>query len=52
MDPDVKIPGRPYSFARLFEAQAAGDVLALEEHGRPVFRVKLQNLLEAAGIRA
>jgi len=49
--PDVEIPGRPYSFAQLFEAQAAGDVLALEEHGRRVFRVTLRDLLETAGIR-
>ncbi len=49
-EPDVEIPGRPYSFSQLFEAQAAGDYLALEQHGRRVFRVKLLELLEAAGV--
>ncbi|MGH8225587.1 MAG: bifunctional transaldolase/phosoglucose isomerase [Gammaproteobacteria bacterium] len=47
--PDLKIPGRSYSFAQLFEAQAAGDYLALKEHDRRVFRVKLQDFLDAAG---
>jgi len=50
--PDVEIPGRPYTFAQLFEAQAAGDVLALEDHARRVFRVKLRDLLDTAGIRS
>ncbi len=49
--PDLEIPGRSYSFAKLFEAQAAGDYLALKEHNRRVFRVKLLDLLDAAGVR-
>ncbi|MDN5864624.1 MAG: bifunctional transaldolase/phosoglucose isomerase [Gammaproteobacteria bacterium] len=46
--PDLDIPGRPYSFAQLFEAQAAGDYLALQDHDRRVFRVGLQDFLDAA----
>ena len=49
--PDLEIPGRPYSFGKLFQAQAAGDYAALEDHQRRVFRVKLQDLLDAAGVR-
>jgi transaldolase/glucose-6-phosphate isomerase len=47
-EPDLNIPGRDYTFAQLFEAQAAGDFLALRDHDRRVFRVKLDDLLDAA----
>lgn len=33
---DVEIPGRPFTFGQLIEAQAAGDASVLAEHGRPV----------------
>ncbi|HEX5313886.1 MAG TPA: bifunctional transaldolase/phosoglucose isomerase [Gammaproteobacteria bacterium] len=46
--PDLEIPGRPYGFAQLFEAQAAGDFLALKEHDRRVFRVALHDFLDTA----
>jgi transaldolase / glucose-6-phosphate isomerase len=36
---DVSIPGRPYGFARLKRAQAAGDLAALRSLGRRVARV-------------
>ncbi len=50
-EPDLEVPGRPYSFGRLFQAQAAGDFAALQDHDRRVFRVGLADLLDAAGVR-
>jgi glucose-6-phosphate isomerase len=41
---DVAIPGRPYGFARLKRAQAAGDVAALRAAGRSVAVVTLDDL--------
>ena len=40
---DVEIPGRPFTFGTLIAAQAAGDARVLEEHGRPVLRLHLQD---------
>jgi glucose-6-phosphate isomerase/transaldolase/glucose-6-phosphate isomerase len=37
--PDVPIPGEPYSFGVLAEAQAAGDLQALQASGRRIVRV-------------
>ena len=37
--PDVAVPGKPYDFATLIAAQAAGDHRSLEAHGRRVLRV-------------
>ena len=42
--PDVAIPRRKFGFRRLIEAQAAGDYEALRARGRPVVRVKLEDL--------
>jgi hypothetical protein len=42
--PDVTIPKRKFGFRRLLEAQAAGDYEALVARGRPVVRVKLEEL--------
>ena len=50
LTPDVAIPGRQYGFRQLFEAQAAGDYEALQEHKRRVYRVALKDLLEVAEI--
>ncbi|HYW03748.1 MAG TPA: bifunctional transaldolase/phosoglucose isomerase [Gammaproteobacteria bacterium] len=47
-EPDLAVPGRPYSFGELFRAQAAGDYQALQEQDLPVFRVSLEDLLRAA----
>ncbi|MFS0893915.1 glucose-6-phosphate isomerase [Microbacterium sp. 179-I 3D3 NHS] len=33
---DLEIPGRPFTFGQLIQAQAAGDAAVLAEHGRPV----------------
>ncbi len=41
---ELEIPGREFGFRRLIGAQAAGDLAALEEHGRPVIRVRLEEL--------
>jgi transaldolase / glucose-6-phosphate isomerase len=38
-EPDVPIPGAPYTFGTLIAAQAEGDLLALRRRGRPVIRV-------------
>ncbi|MGW8483639.1 glucose-6-phosphate isomerase [Microbacterium sp. NPDC055903] len=35
-DVDLEIPGRPFTFGQLIQAQAAGDAAVLAEHGRPV----------------
>jgi hypothetical protein len=45
---DVPIPGRPYSFSVLKQAQAAGDLLALQDRGLRAGRVDIHDLLEAA----
>lgn len=54
-DVDVEIPGHPFTFGQLIEAQAAGDAAVLAEHGRPVVTLTLTGpqtempaLLEAA----
>jgi glucose-6-phosphate isomerase len=38
---DLEIPDRPYTFATLQQAQAAGDALVLAQAGRPVLRLHL-----------
>jgi transaldolase/glucose-6-phosphate isomerase len=38
---DREIPGWPYTFGRLIDAQAAGDFAALESHELPILRVHL-----------
>src|SRR5262245_32779816 len=38
---DVPIPGWPYSFGNLIDAQAAGDFAAIESHDLPILRVHL-----------
>ncbi|MFE1645264.1 glucose-6-phosphate isomerase [Microbacterium sp. P01] len=41
-DVDLEIPGRPFTFGQLIEAQAAGDAGVLaEQHGRPVVTLTL-----------
>jgi hypothetical protein len=41
---ELGIPGRPFGFAQLISAQAAGDYEALKERGRPIVRVKLEEV--------
>jgi glucose-6-phosphate isomerase len=38
---DREIPGWPYTFGQLIDAQAAGDFTAIESHGLPILRVHL-----------
>jgi transaldolase/glucose-6-phosphate isomerase len=42
---DVAIPGKPFGFAQLKQAQAAGDYLALKDKGRRVARVARDDVL-------
>jgi transaldolase/glucose-6-phosphate isomerase len=43
---DVPIPGQPYTFGRLIDAQALGDLRSLRKHGRRVARVTFDQLME------
>ena len=45
---DVPIPDAGYGFSTLKHAQADGDLLTLQKRGRPVGRVRLDELLEVA----
>jgi glucose-6-phosphate isomerase len=38
---DLAVPGRPFSYGTLLQAQAAGDAAVLAERGRPVLRMNL-----------
>ncbi len=40
-DVDLEIPGRPFTFGQLIEAQASGDASVLAAHGRPVVTLTL-----------
>jgi transaldolase / glucose-6-phosphate isomerase len=40
---DVEVPGAPYSFGALADAQALGDLWALQEAGRKVARIHLES---------
>lgn len=40
---DLEIPGRPFTFGQLIQAQAAGDAGVLRDHGRPVVTLTLTN---------
>lgn len=40
-DVDLEIPGLPFTFGQLIEAQASGDASVLAEHGRPVVTLTL-----------
>jgi hypothetical protein len=42
------VPGRPYTFGRLFAAQAEGDFRTLAARGRRVIEVRLSRPVEAA----
>jgi transaldolase/glucose-6-phosphate isomerase len=39
--PELKVPGKNYSFGTLELAQGLGDLVALERRGRPVIRIRL-----------
>jgi transaldolase / glucose-6-phosphate isomerase len=42
----VEIPGKPYDFGTLIDAQAIGDLQSLEAHGRRALRVEVKDLKE------
>jgi Phosphoglucose isomerase len=42
--PELAIPGQKFGFGRLIKAQAEGDYAALKERGRPVARVRLEEI--------
>ena len=41
---ELPIPGRDFGFGRLIRSQAAGDFAALEERGRRVVRIRLEDI--------
>jgi glucose-6-phosphate isomerase len=41
---EIPIPGQDFGFGRLIRAQAEGDYRSLQERGRPVVRVRLEDL--------
>ena len=41
---ELPIPGQKFGFGRLIHAQAAGDYAALKERGRPVARIRLEDI--------
>jgi transaldolase/glucose-6-phosphate isomerase len=41
-EPDLEVPGAPYTFNRLKHAQATGDLRTLRDHGLPAARVTLR----------
>jgi len=44
----LEIPGKPYDFGTLIDAQAIGDLQSLESHGRRVLRVEVNDLKEVS----
>jgi len=42
--PELPIPGQKFGFARLINAQAEGDYAALKERGRPVARIRMEDI--------
>jgi len=41
---ELPIPGQKFGFGRLIQAQAEGDYAALKERGRPVARIRLEDV--------
>jgi len=44
---DLEIPGRPFTFGQLIQAQAAGDASVLADHGRPVLTLTVSDVAGA-----
>ncbi len=42
--PELAIPGQKFGFGRLIKAQAEGDYAALKERGRPIARIRLEDM--------
>lgn len=47
---DEAIPGEPYSFGQLFQAQSLGDWQSLQKHGRRALRVQLRDDAQLADL--
>ncbi|SJN24851.1 Glucose-6-phosphate isomerase [Microbacterium esteraromaticum] len=45
-DVDLEIPGSPFTFGQLIEAQAAGDAAVLGDHGRPVVSLTITDAVD------
>jgi hypothetical protein len=43
---DLPIPGQPFTFGTLIDAQALGDLRSLRNRGRRLARVRLEQLME------
>jgi transaldolase/glucose-6-phosphate isomerase len=41
---EIGIPGKPFGFGKLIRAQAAGDFASLQERGRPIVRIRLEDV--------
>jgi transaldolase / glucose-6-phosphate isomerase len=41
---ELQIPDRPFGFAQLIRAQADGDLASLRERGRPIVRIRLEDV--------
>jgi hypothetical protein len=41
---EIPIPGQDFGFGRLIRAQAEGDYRSLRERGRPIVRIRLEDL--------
>jgi transaldolase/glucose-6-phosphate isomerase len=41
---EIAIPGQPFGFGKLIRAQAAGDLASLQERGRRVARIRLEEI--------
>jgi transaldolase/glucose-6-phosphate isomerase len=41
---ELRIPGRDFGFRRFIHAQAAGDLASLEQRGRSIVRIRLEDL--------
>jgi phosphoglucose isomerase-like protein len=41
---ELAIPGKPFGFRRLIHSQAAGDLASLEERGRRIVRIRLEDI--------
>ncbi|WP_439691640.1 glucose-6-phosphate isomerase [Curtobacterium sp. SP.BCo] len=49
---DLAIPGRPFTFGQLIQAQAAGDASVLAQHGRPVLTLTTSDVAAATAALA
>ncbi|WP_165064649.1 glucose-6-phosphate isomerase [Marisediminicola senii] len=47
---DLEIPGRPFTFGQLIQAQAAGDAGVLADHGRPVLTLTITDAATTGSI--